>query len=84
MTTSPLRYQQSTIHCNTKRYTFTIKKTRSGKSYLEISEVREGTNTLPACEKIYIFPEYVAKFGVVVNKMLSDLEASERGGRANL
>jgi hypothetical protein len=75
---------QSTIHCNTKRYTFTIKKTRSGKSYLEISELREGEKILPACERIYIFPEYVAKFGVVVNKMLSNLEACDNEGRAHL
>lgn len=82
--TASLVEHQSVIRCNTKRYTFTIKKTRSGKSYLEIGELRQGETMLPTLERIYIFPEYVAKFGVVVNKMLSDLEACENKGRAHL
>ncbi len=66
--------QTATIRCGKKFYRFTIKQTRTGQSYLEITETRVNGLSPTTHQTLYVFPEYATKFAVVLNMMLGNLE----------
>jgi hypothetical protein len=69
---------KANIRCGRKHYLFEIRHTRAGKSYLEMKEYHLNGLSPMTHQTIYIFPEHAAKFGTVLNMMLSSLEQQEK------